>query len=408
MREHVEPEHHHAAATPQRAETEEMGGLHAIPPSALTLERAVRLIEASAPAEHNRLFTVLHSLKGNAFVQQVIAAMSPERAASVNANNGGEPAAAAPSAASAERDAKPATSTEQQGEEQQHDHVMSELSALSTPHGDHGHDHDHEEHAHDVGEPAETEMPHPPAPTSERATRPQRAAAPRATSGDVLRAAEERMLCGVRIYAPAGTHMSAVAQAGGIITKLVGRNPVAQQRLAMARATIVIIPARTKMTDLPQFAALKGKRTFDNRDWSSVRGSGGMQAADGSFAIGVAEENLIAIPGVRTKYAYGYVGMHELAHTIESKGMTDEQRLRLTQLYQQQRMHDARDFTDAYAATDVHEYFANSTNAFFGTNAYQAKRGVPIKGNSREWLQTRDPDMYAFLVEMYDGRASRG
>jgi hypothetical protein len=180
-----------------------------------------------------------------------------------------------------------------------------------------------------------------------------------------------------------------------------------QQRLAAARATIVIIPARKPMTDLPQFASLRGQKTpacpgdkTCRRDWSTVRGSGGMQAPDGSFAIGVAEENLIATPGVKNKYVLGYVGMHELAHTIESKGMNAQQQAQLSQLYQQQRTQDARDFTDEYAATNMHEYFANSTNAFFGTNAYSNPK-APKKGNGAAWLAERDPDMYAFLVSMY-------
>ena len=147
----------------------------------------------------------------------------------------------------------------------------------------------------------------------------------------------------------------------------------AQQKLAASRATIVIIPGRTAMTDVAQFSGLKGQKTFDGRDWSGVRGSGGTKAADGSFAIGVAEENLISVKGVLSTYAPGYsIGMHELSHALESHGMTPDQQHRLKQLFDHRNKADPGDahdtFTDRYAASNDHKYFAPATNAFCSHN----------------------------------------
>ncbi len=278
------------------------------------------------------------------------------------------------------------------------------------------HDHAHEHVAYsDTGTipPVEGEHVRPPQPSaSERAFgKPPRGGA--AEAG--LTQPVTRVVHGITIVAPAGTHASAVDKAAELVELEIGRNEYAQQHMAAARTTIVIIPARTRMTDVPQFAALRGTQTFDGRDWSGVRGSGGMRAADGSFAIGVAEEDLISVRGMPSKHTTGYsIGMHELAHALESKGMTPDQKEQLEKLYKQQQKQDRKDptthhdaFTDDYASENKHEYFAQATNAFFGKNAgaHRPESGVgrPIKNhNGRDWLRAKDPDMYQFLVDMYE------
>jgi len=254
--------------------------------------------------------------------------------------------------------------------------------------------------------PAVSELsPSPPQPSaSDRAfgaTTPG-AAARAPADPSVLTREVRRTILGLTVVAPPGVHMGAIDAVAVIVQQMIGRNEVAQQRLTEARAAIVIIPARTRMTDLPQFAGLAGDDTFDGRDWETVRGSGGRTAPDGTFAIGVAEENLIAVRGVISSYPTGYsIGMHELAHAPESKGMTNNPPDRVQSLFRQQRRHDAADFSDSYAASNEHEYFAQATNAFFGKNVGANPAGTPNR-NGRAWLQQADPDMFAFLVEMYE------
>lgn len=275
--------------------------------------------------------------------------------------------------------------------------------------------HDHGEHEHAEREDEQDEslrfstqgelpavdesMPAPPQPTaSERAFDRGRAAAGPAP----LVSEQRRTIHGVTIIAPPGTSPLALDRAAAIVQQMLGRNEVAQEQLEAEHTTIVIIPGRTKMTDLAAFSSLRGKKTFDGRDWSGVRGSGGMRAPDGTFAIGVAEENLTTVRGVDSKYPTGYsIAMHEIAHTLHSKGMTDAQKQRVEALYQQQKQHDAADFSDSYAASNATEYFAQATNAFFGKNAGKDKNGK-VNKNGKAWLKGADPDMYAFLVEMYE------
>lgn len=212
--------------------------------------------------------------------------------------------------------------------------------------------------------------------------------------------AYEKVIDGVAVLAPPGTHFTAIDQCASFIHAELGRNQLAQKKLAEARATIVIIPAHTSMTDVAQFAGMRGKKTFDGRDWSNVRGSGGIKAPDGSFAIGVAEENLVSVRGIVSTYPTGYsIGMHELAHALQSHGMTAAQQQRLQDLYKAHAAKDPGDahdtFTEKYGASNVQEYFAQGTNAFFGKNQRTGHNG-------RAWLQQHDPDFYAFLVEMYE------
>lgn len=202
-----------------------------------------------------------------------------------------------------------------------------------------------------------------------------------------------RVVSGVTIVGN-GASAAAVDVCAGFITQMIGKNQFAQKQLAAQRLTLVIVPHDKKMTDLPQFAHLHGQHTFDGRVWDDVRGSGGTPAPDGSFAIAVPEENLTAIPGVKDSYGPGYnVGMHEFAHSLHNKGTTPAQRRRITDLYAARRRAGGP-WTEAYGASNDQEYFAQSTNCYFGKNA-------GVGQNGRAWLQANDPPMFAFLEELY-------
>lgn len=232
------------------------------------------------------------------------------------------------------------------------------------------------------------------------APKPTGDASPAQSSGQ-LPAQVERDVMGVAITAPAGVRAAALDECSRIVAQEVGKNSYAQDHFRKAKVSIVIVPAREKMTDVPEFQHLRGQRTFDGRDWSTVRGSGGTPTPSGKFAIAVAEENATVVPGVKSAYPAKYsIAMHELAHVLESHGMTPEQQARVKQLYAQHVAAKAS-FTDSYAAKNEQEYFAQSTNAFFGRNA------MPGNNNGRAWLQTHDPDMYAFCVDLYDKREDK-
>jgi len=218
-------------------------------------------------------------------------------------------------------------------------------------------------------------------------------------------AAVDRMCCGIRIIAPAGVHPAAIDACMQYVRAEIGRNLYAQQQLQQRRTSLVIIPANTRMTDEPEFTQLRGHMTPapDARRWEDVRGSGGQQIPDGSFALAVPEENLIAIQSIFRGYGPGYsVGTHEFAHTLENAGMTPQQHDHVKQLYAARAARMAQQygnwqgiFTDHYASTNEMEYFAQCTCCFFGRNVGEG-------ANGRNWLAAHDPAMYAFCVEMYE------
>jgi hypothetical protein len=203
---------------------------------------------------------------------------------------------------------------------------------------------------------------------------------------------QRRTVFGVTIV---GTDVSPTAldSCEDFVEATLARRPDIQARMAKAKVTLVIIPRNRKMTDVPAFAGLRGTRTFDGRMWDDVRGSGGMATSAG-WAIGVAEETLVRSAGAVGGYGEGTnVGLHELAHTIHAKGVTGEERKRITALYAARKKANGP-WTESYGASNEQEYFAQSTNCFFAQN-----RG--IGQNDPAWLRDNDPGMYALLVAIY-------
>lgn len=214
---------------------------------------------------------------------------------------------------------------------------------------------------------------------------------------------------GVRIIARPNTHVTVLDRAREIVAQLLQHNPAAQRRFADEDVTIIIFPSNIEMTSVPEFASLERRHrteTPDGRDWSTVRGSGGT-AANGGFNVGIGEEQLVSVDprellAGQRPYPDGYsVGMHELAHALLTKGLSRDQRDQVKDLYNASRRRERREhevaFTEAYAASNVDEYFAQCTNAYFGRNTLTGS------GNGRAWLAAHDPDMLAFLTRLYEG-----
>ncbi|MFN7142266.1 MAG: hypothetical protein ACK4YP_00695, partial [Myxococcota bacterium] len=137
---------------------------------------------------------------------------------------------------------------------------------------------------------------------------------------------------GVRIVGR-GVSPTAVEACARFVTATIAGRPDIQDRLKDEEVVLVIIPRNRKMTDMPEFANLRGDTTVDGRLWDNVRGSGGKRVRGGAWAIAVPEENLVEV-GTDT-YGEGYnVGLHEFAHTIHSQGLPRSERERIEALYE--------------------------------------------------------------------------
>jgi hypothetical protein len=184
---------------------------------------------------------------------------------------------------------------------------------------------------------------------------------------------------------------SAAAEARRSVELLTVR-PDIQERLRKANVSLVVIPADKKLTDVPEFAPLRGTKTFDGRIWDDVRGAGGMSLPGGGIAVGVAEETLTHRPP--DPYPGGYnVAMHELAHVIHEVGLPKSDTAAIDAAYAA-RKSAGGPWTEAYGSSNSHEYFAQGTNAYFGENAGLGQNGAA-------WVKQNDPALYAVLERIY-------
>lgn len=163
-----------------------------------------------------------------------------------------------------------------------------------------------------------------------------------------------------------------------------------------------IIPHDKRLTNLDEFGWLKGTKTFDGENYDDVRGIGGKKFGS-SILYAVAEETLIQIPGKPSAYYTGYVVSHESGHVVEHFALTKTQRKRLQEAYNARK--DANGpWLSAYASSDLHEYFAQSTAAFFAHP--QNDREADKVAYTRAWLQKNDRPMYKLLADVYKRAAA--
>ncbi|MHA7628562.1 hypothetical protein [Corallococcus sp. M7] len=189
-----------------------------------------------------------------------------------------------------------------------------------------------------------------------------------------------------------GVRQSAINEASRVARELTAARPDIAERMRAAGHVVVIIPQGSKLTDLPEFQSLRGQKTFDGRPWEDVRGVSGVSLPDGRVATAISEENLSELSS--DPYAGNHsVGIHELAHAIHSQGVTPEERQAIEDAYEAQRARGGA-FTDDYASSNSHEYFAQLTAAYFGRNKGAGANGA-------KWVQANDPQAYALLQQIY-------
>lgn len=248
---------------------------------------------------------------------------------------------------------------------------------------------------------APTSAPAVASPQSEQATAPPVAPLKIKDPLPVVEGEQRRTVLGVQIIGR-GVSPSALDGCEALVRLELGQREDMQRRMQRAHVALVIIPRDRRMTDVAEFADLEGKPTIDGRPFDDVRGSGGMSTG-GLWAIAIPEENLVeagtsgplmADGTAPNPYADGYsVGLHELAHTVEAKGLTSDEKRRVIALYEARRLAGGP-WTEAYGASNEREYFAQSTNCYFGQN-------VGVGENGAAWLEANDPAMYAFLETIY-------
>lgn len=197
-----------------------------------------------------------------------------------------------------------------------------------------------------------------------------------------------------------GASAEAVKMAESRMTEVLGnlKDPAAGE-LKGANVELHIIPKDKKLTDLPEFASLKGTKTFDGRNYDDLRGVGGTKVGD-TIRYAIAEEQLVPVAGKPSGYAMGFVAGHESGHIVEQYGLTADQKKDLQDAY------DARKKAGGpwlapewYTKSNTGEYFAQSTAAYF--NRPYSTSDEDKKTYTRDWLKTNDPAMHKLLSAIY-------
>lgn len=180
--------------------------------------------------------------------------------------------------------------------------------------------------------------------------------------------------------------------------------------------TPVIIPRNLLLTDVAQFSALAGTKTFDGRAWEPTRGVGY------GIYVAMAEENLLGgactakFNGatVNGTYAEGYsTASHEFAHGMHDNVLTAADRKTITDAYDARKVlakaapTDVDQWVDGkegcYASQTDHEFFAQLSNAYLGTNTGLDPNTNDARHNGKDWVKNHEATVFALLDRMYGG-----
>jgi hypothetical protein len=193
-----------------------------------------------------------------------------------------------------------------------------------------------------------------------------------------------------------GEEVSKLAKAR--MTEVIGGLQTAgADKLAGLTVELHIIPKDKKLTDLSEFARLKGTKTWDGRTYDELRGVGGTKSGS-TIRYAVAEEQLTG--GGEQAYAPGFVAEHESGHIVEQFAMTKEQKGALKKAFDERTKAGGPWLSpESYTKGGADEYFAQSTSAYFGRPYSTSDEDK--KQYTKEWLEKNDPAMCTLLKSVY-------
>jgi alpha-glucosidase len=200
---------------------------------------------------------------------------------------------------------------------------------------------------------------------------------------------------GIPIKAPQVVEDQALYAAYDRLSMMLTNLPMVVSNLVAAGAELHIIGRDQVTTDLPEWRKDKGKKLAEynglTRD-QRTRGMGGLLTSCG-------EENLLKLE--KDHYFGRDICVHEFAHNIRDVGMPREVRAKFNEQYH--RSLDKGLWQKSYAGSNPDEFFAELTMWYFGTHGDLHMTG-PKPDNGPEGLKKYDPEAYALLDDLYNGR----
>lgn len=185
------------------------------------------------------------------------------------------------------------------------------------------------------------------------------------------------------------------------ILNMLAKRPDVLNQMIIHRLRVAIVADEEVTSDLPEYADVEDKNSFNSR----ARGYGGSESEP---FVTVSEENVMrdgsAGPVRQDDWRTMDVFVHEFGHGIHQIGMTyaePEFEKKLTEQYESSLAKGL--WTDTYAGTNIYEFFAECTGAWFDvkTEGPAVGDGTNSNINTRAELKAYDPEMYAMLASIY-------
>ncbi|MFQ5946364.1 MAG: hypothetical protein ACE5NC_08960 [Anaerolineae bacterium] len=204
-----------------------------------------------------------------------------------------------------------------------------------------------------------------------------------------------RTVRGFTVKASSAVATQALDEAARVFRMLVSGNPQVVARLRSFRAEVAVIGRFEDMTDLPDYAFLRGREEpFEH--WFDGAGARGMGGSLRVPVCSAGEENLLGLPG--DVYAGQSILIHRCAHSVYNLGLNPSQRAAWEATYRAAMA--AGRWQDTYAARNAYEFFAELTQSYFGVNQ-SPQAGVHIEINTAADLAEYEPDGHRFLIQVY-------
>jgi hypothetical protein len=192
---------------------------------------------------------------------------------------------------------------------------------------------------------------------------------------------------GFPIVASAKVNPAALQEAAYIVRHMLRYRPDVLRTMAENRVRLVVMAHNEYTTDVPEHSDLEPATYWDRR----ARGLG---ATHQRPAVSCGEENLLQFPG--DPYHTENILIHEFAHAIDEMGLRDVDEKfedRLAETFASAQAEAL--WKDAYAMTNMQEYWAEGVQSYFGTNRENDHDHNHV--NTREELREYDPRLYALI-----------
>ncbi len=198
---------------------------------------------------------------------------------------------------------------------------------------------------------------------------------------------------GFPIVGSANVQPAALQEAAYIVRHMLHPRPDVLQAMAENSVRLVVMAHDEFTTDVPEHSDLEPAAYWDRR----ARGLG---ATHERPAVSCGEENLLQFPG--DPYHTENILVHEFAHAIDEMGLRDvdeEFEDRLAETFASAEAEAL--WEDAYAMTNMQEYWAEGVQSYFGTNRENDHDHNHV--NTRDELREYDPRLFELIDESFRG-----